>query len=185
MNRQTSWLHTVAIVGVVLLVEVVGSRSPDVWAHPKGFVFTPLAFLGTPTPEGEQFLNTFDSNRINNRGDVQFSSIVTTEGEGREFLLSKGEILEIPVRAGEPAPDDRVFGPGSLSPSTLNDRGDIGFVYVLEPFRFPPEGPSFGVNAGVYRFSRSTHTIVSVDARGDPGTRRWIVRGSGLRGQSQ
>jgi hypothetical protein len=70
MSRHTFWPRLVAVLGVVLLVAVVGSRSPDVFADPKGFVFTPLAFLGTPTPEGEQFLNTFDSSRINDRGDV-------------------------------------------------------------------------------------------------------------------
>ena len=93
---------------------------------------------------------------------------MTTEGEGREFLLSQREIIEIPARAGEPAPGGGVFGPGSLSPSTLNDRGEVGLVYVLEPFCFPDpsdpsnECPSFGVNAGVYRFSQNTHTIASV-----------------------
>ena len=112
MKRYTSWQRLVAVVGVVLLGGVVGSRSPDVLADPKGYVFTPLAFLGTPTPEGEQFLNTFDSSRINNRGDVQFGSIVTTEGEGREFLITIGEITEIPVSAGEPAP-----AAGSLAPA--------------------------------------------------------------------
>jgi hypothetical protein len=164
MSRHTFWQRLVAVLGVALLVAVVGSRSPDVFADPKGFVFTPLAFLGTPTPGGEQFLNTFDSSRINNRGDVQFSSSVTTEGdEGREFLLIKGEITEIPIRAGEPAPGGGVFAPFSLSPSTLNDRGEVGLVYVLDPFVFPEEGgPSAGVNAGVYRFSPSIHTIVTV-----------------------
>jgi hypothetical protein len=61
-----------------------------------------------------------------------------------------------------PPPDGAVFSPGSLSPSTLNDRGKVGLVYVLDPFIFTPEGPSFGVNAGVYRYSQQTHTIVSV-----------------------
>jgi len=164
MNRHTFWPRLVTVVGVALLVAVMGITSPHVWADPEGFVFTPLVFLGDPTPGGEQFLNTFDSSHINNRGDVQFSSSVTTEGdEGREFLLIKGEIREIPIRAGEPAPGGGVFGPFSLSPSTLNDRGEVGLAYVLDPFVFPEEGgPSAGVNAGVYRFSPRTHTIMSV-----------------------
>jgi hypothetical protein len=75
MKRHMPWLHTVGVVGVVLLVAVVGSRSPEVFADPKGFVFTPLAFLGTPTPEeGDTFLAVFESNRINNRGDVLFGT---------------------------------------------------------------------------------------------------------------
>ena len=52
MNRHTSWQRLVAVVGVALLVAVVGSRSPDVLADPKGFVFTPLAFLGDSDPGG-------------------------------------------------------------------------------------------------------------------------------------
>jgi hypothetical protein len=163
MNRHLSWQRLVAVVRVALLLAVVDSGSHAVLADLEGFVFTPLVYLGNPTPDGQRFLDSFDSSRINNRGDVQFGSIVTTEGEGREFLLIKGEITEIPIRAGKPAPDDKLFGPGSLSPSTLNDRGEVGLVYVIDPFVFPQDGgPSFGVNAGVYRFSPSTQKIVSV-----------------------
>jgi hypothetical protein len=157
MKRYTSWQRLVAVVGVALLVAVMGSMSHDVLAHQKGFVFTPLVFLGTPTPEGEQFLDTFDSSRINNRGDVLFDSMVVAGEVGASFLLSKGEIAQIPARAGEPAPGGGSFGPGSLAPTTLNDKSNAGFVYVLDPFTLP-----FGMNAGVYRFSKSTHTMVSV-----------------------
>ena len=76
------------------------------------------------------------------------------------FLLSKGEIAQI-ARAGEPAPGGGVFDLGFLSPTTLNDKGDVGFVFLLDPFSFPPN-PPFGVNAGVYRFSQSTHTVTPV-----------------------
>jgi hypothetical protein len=178
MSRQTFWQRFVAVVGVVLLVAVVGSMSPEVLADPKGYVFTPLAFLGAPTPGGEQFLNTFDSSRINNRGDVLFSSIVSTEGEGegREFFLSKGEITEIPARAGEPAPGGGIFGPGSLAPTTLNDKGDTGFVYVLDPFSLP-----FGMNAGVYRLSQNTNTLVPVMTPGvTPAPGGGVFAGAGF-----
>ena len=50
----------------------MGSPSPDAWAGPKGYVFTPLAFLGDPTPGGDTYLDVFESNVINNRGDVLF-----------------------------------------------------------------------------------------------------------------
>ena len=180
MSGYTFWQRLVAVLGVALLVVVVGSGSPDVLAHPKGYVFTPLAFVGTPTPGGEQFLNSFDSSRINNRGDVLFSSIVSTggDGEGREFLLSKGEIIEIPARAGEPAPGGGVFGPGSLSPTTLNDKGDAGGVYVLDPFTL-----LFGMNAGVYRFSQGTHTMMAVMTPGvtpAPGGGLFVGAGFGV-----
>jgi hypothetical protein len=62
MSRWTSWQRFVAVAGVALLVGVVGSRAPDVWADPMGYVFAPLAFLGTPTPEeGDTFLADHDS----------------------------------------------------------------------------------------------------------------------------
>ena len=161
MKKHASSRHLVTVVAFALLVAVVSGGSPDVLAHQKGFVFTPLVFLGASTPGGEQFLETFDSSRINNRGDVQFSSLATG-GEGREFLLRKGKITELPIRAGAPAPDGAVFGPGSLSPTTLNNWGEAGLVVVLEPFQFPPDGPSFGMNAGVYRFRPNIRKIVSV-----------------------
>ena len=150
-----------AVVGVALLVAVVGSRSPDVLADPKGFVFTPLVFLGDPAPGGGVFLDVFESNFINNRGDVLFGSNVTAVEEQGLFLLRKGVLSQI-ARVGEPAPGGGEFGPGFLSPTTLNDYGDVGFVFLLDPFSFPPEGPPFGVNAGVYRFSQSTHTATPV-----------------------
>jgi hypothetical protein len=159
MNRQTSWLYLAAMVGVALLV--VGGGSPDVLADPKGFVFTPLAFLGTPTPNaGDTFLAVFESSRINNRGDVLFGTEVPrevpTEDEFGLFLLRKGEISQI-ARSGEPAPAGGDFGLAFLSPTTHNDQGDAGFVFLLDPFRFP-----VGVNAGVYRFSQSNHSAAPV-----------------------
>jgi hypothetical protein len=96
MNRHTSWPRTVAVVGVALLVAVVGGRSPDVFADPQGFVFTPLVFPGTPTPQvGDTFLDVFESDRINNRGDVLFVTAVTREEEFGLFLLCEGEIAQI------------------------------------------------------------------------------------------
>jgi hypothetical protein len=161
MNRYTSWPRLVGVLGVALLVAAVGGRSPDVWADREGFEFTPLVFLGDPTPGGDTFLDVFESNRINNRGDVLFGSNVTAVEEQGLFLLRKGVLSQI-ARVGEPAPGGGEFGPGFLAPTTLNDYGDVGFVYLREPFRFPPEGPPFGVNAGVYRFSQSTHTVAPV-----------------------
>jgi hypothetical protein len=161
MNRYTSWQRLVAVVGFALLVAVVGGGSPDILADPKGFVLTPLVFLGTPTPEeGDTFLAVFESNRINNRGDVLFGTEVPrevpTEFEFGLFLLRNGEIAQI-ARADEPAPGGGVYGSAFLSPTTLNDQGDAGFVFLLDPFSFP-----VGVNAGVYRFSQSNHSAAPV-----------------------
>jgi hypothetical protein len=153
MKRTRYWQAGVAAVGVTLLVAVV---SPNALARPKGFVFTPLAFLGDPTPGGDTYLDVFESNFINNRGDVLFGANVTTDAEQALFLLKKGETSQI-ARVGEPAPGGGIFGPGFLSPTALNDKGDAGFVFLLDPFSFP-----VGVNAGVYRFSSATGTVTPV-----------------------
>lgn len=171
MHRQTSWQHLVLVVGVALLVTVMSGRSHEVFAQPEGFVFTPLAFLGDPAPGGGVILDVFESNRINNRGDVLFGSNVAPGDPPKSglFLLRKGDIGEI-ARAGEPAPggDGDVYDFGFLSPTTLNDRGEVGFVWLLEHFCFPDPSdpandcPPIGVNAGVYRFSQNTNALVPV-----------------------
>ena len=157
MNGNMKYRQSiVAVVGVALLVAVVGRTSQDASAHPKGYTFTPLAFLGDPTSGGDTFLDVFDSNRINNRGDVLFGANVTADEEQCLFLLRKGEIVQM-AHPGEPAPGGGVFDGGFLSPTTLNNKGDAGFVFVLDPFTLP-----FGVNAGVYHFSHTTHTVTPV-----------------------
>jgi len=45
-----------------------------------------------------------------------------------------------------------------MSPITLNNRGDVAFVFLLEPFA----NPLVGVPAGVYRFSSSAHRVSPV-----------------------
>ena len=71
-------------------------------------------------------------------------------------MLSKGEITRF-ARAGEPAPGGGVFGPGFLSPTTLNDKGDVGFVYVLDPFSFPPRSPLRGERRRLSLLSEHPH----------------------------
>lgn len=66
-------------MAVALLVAVVGSKTPEVWADPKGFVFTPLVFLGDPTPGGDTFLDLFQANISNNHGAVLCSANATIQ----------------------------------------------------------------------------------------------------------
>jgi hypothetical protein len=165
MRSNTGWRASVSALGVALLVAVVGSTSHDALAEPERYEFRPLVFLGDPTPGGDRYLEVFESNFINHRGDVLFSSHVVG-GENVEdglFLLRSGDVTQI-ARAGEPIPGGGTLGPGSLSPTTLNDEGDAGFVYLLEPFCAPgdPGCPPLGVNAGVFRFSRETHSVTPI-----------------------
>ena len=169
MSRHTFWQRLVAVLGVALLVAVGGQQVARCLGRPEGYVFTPLVFLGDPAPGGGVFLDAFESNVINNRGDVLFGSNVAPGDFPKQglFLLRKGEIAEI-ARAGKPAPGGGDYDFGFLSPTTLNDRGDVGFAWLLEPFCFPnPVGPpndcpTIGVNTGVYRFSQSTQMVTPV-----------------------
>jgi hypothetical protein len=152
------------LVGVALMLAVVSGTAGNAVADPKGFVLTPLAFLGDPAPGGGTFFGVFESNVINNRGDVLFGSNLPQDTPGEEFLpaavflLRRGVPSEI-ARTGDDAPGGGTFvRPGFLSPITLNDRGDVAFVFPLDPFSFP-----VGVNAGVYyRFSSSAHRLSPV-----------------------
>src|SRR5262245_34347436 len=62
------------LLGVALMLAVVNGTAGNAVADPKGFVLTPLAFLGDPAPGGGTFVGVFESNVINNRGDVLFGS---------------------------------------------------------------------------------------------------------------
>ena len=55
MPRHISWQRLVFVVGVALLATVMGGTLHKVFAHPEGFVFTPLVFLNTPTPGVSNF----------------------------------------------------------------------------------------------------------------------------------
>jgi hypothetical protein len=110
------------------------ARRNDAAAHPDGFVLAPIAFLGDPAPGGGAFLDVFESNFINNRGDVLFGSNVTANEEQGIFLLPRrGNLIAEIARVGQPAPGGGVFGAGFGSPNALNDNGDVGFMFLLDP----------------------------------------------------
>jgi hypothetical protein len=158
MKRNASRGIVMTALGLALLMAGVGGAARDALADPAGFVFAPIAFLGDPAPGGGTFLDVFESSFINNRGAVLFGSNVTADEEQGLFLLREpAETISAIARVGEPAPGGGEFGPGFGSPTTLNDRGDAGFVFLLNPFSFP-----VGVNAGVYRFSAVTGTLTPI-----------------------
>ena len=154
MRRRQSILSLIALT----LFGAIGTARHDVWANPDGFVFAPIAFLGDPAPGGATFLDVFESNFINNRGDVLFGSNVTANEEQGIFLLPRrGNTIAEIARVGQPAPGGGVFGAGFGSPNALNDNGDVGFMFLLDPLSFP-----IGVNAGVYRYSQRARTLAAV-----------------------
>ena len=137
------------------MLAVVSGTAGNAVADPKDFVLKPLAFIGAPAPGGT-FFGVFESNVINNRGDVLFGSNLTTEDEAGVFLLRRGVPSKI-ARTGDTAPGGGVFvPPGFLSPITLNDRGDVAFAFLLNAF------VPVSLNAGLYRFSSSAHRVSPV-----------------------
>jgi hypothetical protein len=154
MNRPQSILYLSSLA----LCGAIGTMRQNVWAHPEGFALETIAFLGEPAPGGGAFLDVFESNFINNRGDVLFASNVTANEEQGIFLLRRpGKRITEIARVGEPAPGGGVFGAGIGSPDSLNDEGDVGFMFLLDPLSFP-----FGINAGVYRYSQPSRLLTAV-----------------------
>ncbi len=140
------------LLALLFAAGLYGALPRTALAEPKGYEFTPLAFLGDPAPGGGNFFFDFEPGGINNRGDVSFGADLTTGGEG-VFLWSQGQLSAI-ARHGDPAPGGGTFGPGFLGAPQINDQGDMAFAFMLEPFTLP-----FGVNAGLYRSSHPTKTV--------------------------
>jgi hypothetical protein len=125
--------------------------------------FTPIAFLGDPAPGGGIFRDVFESSFINNHGNVLFGTNAAPDEEQGLFLLREPEgQISLIARVGEAAPGGGEFGPGFLSPNALNEAGDAGFVFLLNPCFQPDPCFPVGVNAGVYRFSHASHTVTPV-----------------------
>ena len=116
------------LLGVALMLAVVSGTAGNAVADPKRFVLTPLAFLGDQAPGGETFFGVFESNVINNRGDVLFGSNVTTEDAAAVFLLRRRVTSEI-ARTGETgsgAPPRRLREPGVPVPHHPQREGRCG-----------------------------------------------------------
>jgi hypothetical protein len=166
-NRLKYW-QTVGVSGIalVLVAGLDGIEPHGAQAEPAGYTFAPVAFLGDPLPGGDgTFVNDFEPGGLNSRGDMAFGADVETDGDPDTFdgegvfLRHKGQITEL-GRTGGVAPGGRkLFAFSFLGPVGLNDRGDMVFNFLLEPFTQPPP---FGVNAGAYRYSHTTRKVSPV-----------------------
>jgi hypothetical protein len=158
MHKILSHPRRIGFAVVFALCGAIGTTRHDVSAQADGFAFASVAFLGDPAPGGGVFLDVFESNFINNRGDVLFGSNVTANEEQGIFLRPRRvNTIEEIARVGEPAPGGGVFGAGFGSPNALDDKGDVGFMFLLDTLSFP-----IGVNAGVYRYSQRARTLTAV-----------------------
>jgi hypothetical protein len=128
--------------------------------------FQPLAFLGDPVRGAGFRINDFEPNGLNSHGDTLFGDDLGTTsdpssfyGEG-VFLRSHGQETLL-ARSNAGAPGGGTFDFSFLGPSSLNDEGDASFAFLLQP-----AGAPFGVSAGTYRYSHTTHTVTPVAVSG-------------------
>ena len=96
------------------------------------YSFRIVAKVGDPAPGGGFYGPGLEPNDINDWGTVMFVTDLDTGGQGL-FLSRKGVNSQI-VRSGLPAPGTGYnFGSfGSLTPSGLNDVGDMAFGFSLD-----------------------------------------------------
>jgi hypothetical protein len=87
MSKQMRHRRTISALMMLASLVTISAGLRDARAHPDGFVFTPTAFLGDPTPGGGTFRDVFESSFINNHGNVLFGTNVTGDGEQGIFLL--------------------------------------------------------------------------------------------------
>jgi len=146
-------------VAVIVPLLIVGAflilMAPSACAALSGYQFSLINSLGSPAPGGGTFVNDFEPGGLNSHGDMAFGADVSTGGEGI-FLSQNGQILES-GRTDGAAPGGGSFEFGFLGPVGLNDQGDMVFTFLLKDFTLP-----FGVNAGLYRYSRASQSLAPV-----------------------
>src|SRR6185369_8668745 len=152
---------------LVLVVAVMPVASADPSPRYTFQKISTLATPCTPAPGGGFFQFDFEPWGFNSRGDLAFAADFTntnampcgagftfpSDGEGI-FLWRNGQLSQI-TRNGLPAPGGGMFSTAVLGYTSINDPGDVAFVYGLDPF-FPPELEGFP-KAGLYRFSHTDH----------------------------
>jgi hypothetical protein len=154
MNRTTTRRISLALPALTLLGLLV---VPPGTARAAGYTFKAVAVIGDPAPGGSKFTNDFEPSRLNNNGDLAFTTDLTDQQQEGVFLATGGQILPI-MRYGQEAPGGGTFGGGVFGNLGLNDAGDLAIAFSLEPF---PTNP-FGVNVGLYRWSHGTQTLTPV-----------------------
>jgi hypothetical protein len=169
IQRHPGWTALRFVpLGILVLAGI-----PEISADSTGYTFqkiTTLAASCTPAPGGGFFQFDFEPWGINSRGDLAFAADFTntnslpcgagnsSDGEG-VFLSRNGQLSQI-TRNGLPAPGGGTFAGGVFAFTSMNDPGDVAFVYGLDPLS-PPALEGF-LKAGLYRFSHTDHTLSAV-----------------------
>ncbi|HKD65800.1 MAG TPA: choice-of-anchor tandem repeat NxxGxxAF-containing protein [Candidatus Binataceae bacterium] len=156
MARNAKW---VLLAALALGWIMPGSAA----ANPGGYSFTRIAALGDTAPGGGTFIDGFEPTMINSRGDVTFGTDLTVPDPGDEgiFLIRNGKVSPL-VLPGESVAGGGVLDSAFHSPFevSINDNGDVALDYYAAPL--PAVITPFGLDAGIYRFSRTTNSLTPV-----------------------
>jgi hypothetical protein len=125
-------------------------------ADDSGYRFTAITYIGSPAPGGGAFTNDFEPSRLNNHGQLAFTSEPDVPGEEAIFLAGPEGITQI-MRFGQAAPGGGIFSTFELGAIGLNEAGDLGFAFTLEPLTFAP-----AIYGGIYRWSHRTQTLTPI-----------------------
>src|SRR5215471_2036854 len=145
-----------ALLSFGLMVYSPGAAQAD----PNDYTFTRLATVPGPVPgqATQTFDLDFEPHAINAAGNVAFAADLKADtdiGEG-VFASSSGRLLQT-MTPGDPAPGGENFlsssETGVLGMTPLNNFDDGAFVYILNTW--DPKTQPIGLNAGLYRFSRT------------------------------
>jgi hypothetical protein len=151
VRPRRRWLLLALVLAIVACAAGAAAASASE-AAASAYSFTPIASLGDPAPGGGAFTFDFEPSAVNGRGDVAFVADLTSGVEG-VFVTRAGRLSQL-ARGAEPAPGGGVFSFAELGRVGLDDAGDASFAFTLDPFTTP-----VGLNAGVYRFSKSSQAL--------------------------
>ena len=128
------------------------------WDH---LSFEKIAMLGDPAPGGGSFTRDFEPYGLNSRGALAFVADLSTGGEGVFLLPRGGSSSAIAIaRIGQPAPGGGTFDRTVLGHTSINDSGNVAFVFGLRPLN-PPDLKGF-MKAGLYRYSYADMKLSAV-----------------------
>ena len=121
--------------------------------------FEKIATLGDPAPGGGSFMRDFEPWGLNNRGDLAFAADVSVAREG-VFLLRRGGSAVQLARGGQPAPGGGTFDRDIAGYTSINDAGDVAFVFGLKTSN-PPQLKDF-LRGGLFRYSQADQKLSPV-----------------------
>ena len=137
---------------------VFNGPAPVRWEDLK---FEKIATLGDPAPGGGSYVSDFEPYGLNSGGDLTFAADLSTGGEGAFLLPKSGGLLPFPLaRPGHAAPGGGTFEGATLGHISMNNSGDIAFVFGLKPFNAP--ALKGFVKAGLYRYSHGDGTVTAL-----------------------